>query len=155
MSYNWNWSVFFSPTPSGNTTYLMWLLEGLKWTVVLSLSAWVIAIILGSVIGVLRTVPNRILSSFAASYVELFRNIAGSTLHLVFRDPGIAADFDGERVQTEQSDDAAIHRRIGVLACSPARALPNRCAPASTHCPRGNAMPASHWASRLAKPTAM
>jgi glutamate/aspartate transport system permease protein len=75
MSYNWNWSVFFSQTPSGDTTYLLWLLEGLKWTVVLSLSAWVIALILGSVIGVLRTVPNRVLSSLAASYVELFRNI--------------------------------------------------------------------------------
>lgn len=75
MSYNWNWSIFFSSTPSGDSTYLMWLLEGLKWTVLLSLSAWIIALILGSVIGVLRTVPNRILSSFAASYVELFRNI--------------------------------------------------------------------------------
>lgn len=75
MSYHWNWSVFLSPTPSGDSTYLGWLLEGLKWTILLSLSAWVIALIIGSIIGVLRTVPNRILSSFAASYVELFRNI--------------------------------------------------------------------------------
>lgn len=74
MSYHWNWSIFLSPTPSGDT-YLAWLLEGLKWTVILSLSAWLIALVIGSVIGVLRTVPNRILSSFAASYVELFRNI--------------------------------------------------------------------------------
>jgi glutamate/aspartate transport system permease protein len=75
MSYNWNWSVFFSPVPSGETTYLFWLLEGLKWTVMLSLSAWLIALAVGSLVGVLRTVPNRLLSTLAAAHVELFRNI--------------------------------------------------------------------------------
>jgi glutamate/aspartate transport system permease protein len=75
MSYQWNWSVFFQPVPSGETTYLVWLLEGLKWTVALSLSAWVIAVVIGSLVGVLRTVPNRALSGFAAAYVELFRNV--------------------------------------------------------------------------------
>jgi glutamate/aspartate transport system permease protein len=75
MSYNWNWSVFFSPVPSGETTYLFWLLEGLKWTVMLSLSAWLIALAVGSLVGVLRTVPNRLLSTLAATHVELFRNI--------------------------------------------------------------------------------
>jgi glutamate/aspartate transport system permease protein len=72
--YHWNWSIFLSPTPSGGT-YLGWLLEGLQWTVMLSISAWIIALIFGSIIGIMRTVPNRILSSFATSYVELFRNI--------------------------------------------------------------------------------
>jgi glutamate/aspartate transport system permease protein len=75
MSYNWNWSVFFSPVPSGETTYLFWLLEGLKWTVMLSLSASLIALAVGSLVGVLRTVPNRLLSTLAAAHVELFRNI--------------------------------------------------------------------------------
>ena len=41
----------------------------------LSLSAWVIALIIGSIIGVLRTVPNRWLGLLAATYVEVFRNI--------------------------------------------------------------------------------
>lgn len=75
MNYNWNWSVFLTPVPSGETTYLGWLFTGLQWTVALSLSAWVIALVVGSVVGVLRTVPNRWLSGFAAVYVECFRNV--------------------------------------------------------------------------------
>jgi len=75
MAYNWNWEIFVQPSATGEGTYLTWLLEGLKWTVTLSLSAWVIALLVGSIIGVLRTVPNRWLSLIAATYVEIFRNI--------------------------------------------------------------------------------
>jgi glutamate/aspartate transport system permease protein len=75
MSYNWNWSILLSPVPSGETTYLGWLLLGLQWTVALSLCAWFVALAIGTVLGVLRTAPNRWLSGFAASYVELFRNV--------------------------------------------------------------------------------
>jgi len=75
MSYNWNWQVFLQPSATGEGTYLGWLLEGLKWTVTLSLTAWIIALIVGSIIGVLRTVPNRWLGLVAAIYVEVFRNI--------------------------------------------------------------------------------
>lgn len=75
MAYNWNWEVFLQPSATGEGTYLAWLLEGLKWTVTLSLSAWVIALVIGSIIGVLRTVPSRWLSLIAAIYVEIFRNI--------------------------------------------------------------------------------
>lgn len=75
MNYNWNWEVFFQQAPGGSDTYLDWLLIGLQWTVALSLSGWVIALVLGSILGVLRTVPNRLLSTIAAIYVEVFRNI--------------------------------------------------------------------------------
>lgn len=73
--YNWNWAIFLSHTPSGDDTYLGWLVLGLKWTVTLSLSAWIIALLLGSLVGVLRTVSNKWLSGIAAGYVEIFRNI--------------------------------------------------------------------------------
>ncbi|MGB8855557.1 MAG: amino acid ABC transporter permease [Burkholderiales bacterium] len=75
MNYNWNWSVFLQPTASGDSTYLGWLLLGFKWTVMLSLSAWVIALVVGSLVGVLRTVPNKWLRGIGATYVEIFRNI--------------------------------------------------------------------------------
>lgn len=75
MAYNWNWAIFLSETPSGDSTYIGWLLTGLQWTVTLSLSAWLIALATGSLFGVLRTVPNRWLSALAATYVETFRNI--------------------------------------------------------------------------------
>ncbi len=75
MSYHWNWSVFLAQVPSGGTTYLGWMLSGLATTLALSLSAWLIALAVGSLMGVLRTVPGRWLSGIAALYVELFRNI--------------------------------------------------------------------------------
>jgi len=75
MSYNWNWDIFLSPTPSGESTYLGWLLDGLQWTLTLSLGAWIMALVLGIGLGVLRTVPNRLLAGSAAAYVEVFRNV--------------------------------------------------------------------------------
>lgn len=75
MSYHWNWSVFLAQVPSGETTYLGWMVSGLETTLALSLSAWVIALVIGSLMGVLRTVPSRWLSGIAALYVEVFRNI--------------------------------------------------------------------------------
>ncbi|WP_079432734.1 amino acid ABC transporter permease [Zoogloea sp. LCSB751] len=75
MGYQWNWSIFGSTVPTGETTYLVWLLSGLQTTILLSLSAWLLALALGSLTGVLRTVPSKPLSTLASAYVELFRNI--------------------------------------------------------------------------------
>lgn len=67
--------IFFSPVPTGETTYLGWLLAGLRTTVALSLASWVLALALGTVLGILRTVPSRALRTFAGAYVEVFRNV--------------------------------------------------------------------------------
>ena len=67
--------IFFSPVPTGDTTYLGWLLAGLRTTIALSLSSWIIALALGTVLGILRTVPNRALRAIAGAYVEVFRNV--------------------------------------------------------------------------------
>lgn len=75
MSYRWRWEVFLQPVPTGETTYLGWMVAGLETTLLLSLAAWALAFTLGSAMGVLRTVPNRVLSGIAAAYVELFRNV--------------------------------------------------------------------------------
>ncbi len=75
MNYHWNWAIFLTETPSGGSTYLGWMLDGMKATVALSLSAWIMALIVGLMMGVLRTVPNRWLSGLAAVYVEVFRNV--------------------------------------------------------------------------------
>jgi glutamate/aspartate transport system permease protein len=75
MGYHWNWGILFSPVPTGETTYLYWLLSGLEMTVALSLAAWFLALIIGTIMGILRTVPNRWLSGIAALYVEVFRNV--------------------------------------------------------------------------------
>jgi glutamate/aspartate transport system permease protein len=75
MSYHWRWGVFLEPVPSGGSTYLGWMLAGLETTVALSFLSWVIALAVGSVMGVLRTVPSRPLRAIATVYVEVFRNV--------------------------------------------------------------------------------
>ena len=75
MSYHWNWKIFWDLSPSGDGTYLHTLLVGLAWTLATALSAWVIALVLGSVLGVVRTTPRRWAVRLGNAYVEIFRNI--------------------------------------------------------------------------------
>jgi glutamate/aspartate transport system permease protein len=75
MGYHWRWGVFLDPVPSGGGTYLGWMIAGLETTAALSLSAWLVALLVGSLMGVLRTVPNRFLRGIAGVYVEVFRNV--------------------------------------------------------------------------------
>lgn len=73
--YDWNWSVLWAITPDGTSTYLQTLFGGLGWTLVVGLSAWVIALMLGTVVGIARTVPAGILSRLAVVYVECLRSV--------------------------------------------------------------------------------
>ncbi len=73
-AYSWRWEVFLQPAGAG-VTYLDWILTGLRMTAVLSLSAWFVALAVGSLMGVLRTVPSRLLYGISTVYVEVFRNI--------------------------------------------------------------------------------
>jgi glutamate/aspartate transport system permease protein len=51
------------------------VISGVKWTMLVSILAWIIAFSVGSVLGVLRTTQLRLLRACATAYVELFRNI--------------------------------------------------------------------------------
>lgn len=76
MSYHWNWAVLVQPVSTGeHTTYLGWLLSGMWMTVSVSLCAWVIALIVGSFFGVLRTTPSGLLRGIGTVYVSVFRNV--------------------------------------------------------------------------------
>lgn len=75
MNYNWNWGVFFQETPEGGTFYWEILVSGLGWTLAVSVTAWLIAMIAGSVIGTIRTTNSRGLNIAGHCWVELFRNI--------------------------------------------------------------------------------
>ena len=75
MNYNWNWHIFLEPNPTGAGTYLDMLLSGLALTIKTALLAWIIALIFGSVIGVLRTLPSKTASWIGFCYVEFFRNM--------------------------------------------------------------------------------
>jgi glutamate/aspartate transport system permease protein len=74
-----DWQVFLQDD-GGGRTYLEWMFEAWGWTLSVAGSAWVVAMVSGCVIGVLRTLPpdNRMnvwLTRLANVWVELFRNI--------------------------------------------------------------------------------
>jgi glutamate/aspartate transport system permease protein len=75
MKYHWDWHVFWRPLLDGSGTYMDSLLIGLQWTVLSSLFAWLIALALGSVLGVFRTTRSPVLVRIANVYIEIFRNI--------------------------------------------------------------------------------
>jgi glutamate/aspartate transport system permease protein len=61
--------------PGGTGTYLRYLLVGLEWTLATALAAWVIALLIGSAVGTLRTTPNKWVVRLGNLYVEIFRNV--------------------------------------------------------------------------------
>jgi glutamate/aspartate transport system permease protein len=75
VNYHWNWHIFFEPNPGGSGTYLDMLLSGLWLTIETALFAWVIALVLGSIVGVIRTLPSKTAAWFGFAYVEFFRNM--------------------------------------------------------------------------------
>lgn len=76
MDYKWNWNVLLQPVATGEpSTYLGWLASGFVNTLLLTVAAWILALIMGSLFGILRTVPNKFLAATGTIYVSIFRNI--------------------------------------------------------------------------------
>jgi len=75
MNYHWNWGIFFDLSENGRDTWLALLFHGLGWTLLTALCAGIIALVVGSVVGVVRTTPNRWAVRIGNGYVEIFRNI--------------------------------------------------------------------------------
>jgi glutamate/aspartate transport system permease protein len=83
---SWDWQVFCKDTVSGDvaascfgkggdTTYLQWMLSAWGWTLSVALLALVVALVLGSLMGILRTTPSKALVFIGDAWTELFRNI--------------------------------------------------------------------------------
>ena len=71
----WDWQVFLNDD-GGGRTYLQWMMDAWGWTLSVAGSSWVIAVLVGALIGTLRTLPNSPwLVRLANLWVELFRNI--------------------------------------------------------------------------------
>jgi len=75
MNYHWYWGIFWQISPDGSHTYLQTLLLGTAWTLATALAAWILALVFGSLVGVIRTTPHPWLVRLGNAYVELFRNI--------------------------------------------------------------------------------
>jgi glutamate/aspartate transport system permease protein len=74
-SVDMNLRIFFENVPDGDGTWGYMLLSGLGWTLSTAFFAWIIAFVLGSVVGVARTTNRPWTLRFTYGYVELFRNI--------------------------------------------------------------------------------
>ncbi len=82
-----DWDIFCSSTTGGGllagcfgrggeTSYLQWLLSAWGWTATVSVLGFLVAVLLGVVVGTVRTLSGRPwLNGIAAGWVELFRNI--------------------------------------------------------------------------------
>jgi glutamate/aspartate transport system permease protein len=83
---SWDWQVFCRNTldgevrPSclgdgGDITYLDWLLSAWSWTLSVALLALVVALAMGSIMGIFRTTPSKSMVAIGNAWTELFRNI--------------------------------------------------------------------------------
>lgn len=84
---SWDWQFYCNDTatqeavagcfgPGGKEqTYLQWMLSAWGWTLEVSVAALLLALVIGSLIGIIRTAPNRWLAGFGEAWTELFRNI--------------------------------------------------------------------------------
>lgn len=84
---SWDWQVFCEDTltreagsscfgQGGDITYLDWLLSAWGWTVSVSLLALLLALVVGALVGTLRTLPDSPwVVRLGNAWVELFRNI--------------------------------------------------------------------------------
>lgn len=73
-------SALFALGKNPDPSYLDWLLKAWGWTLAVAALGLLLALILGAVMGTLRTLPpenklNRFLVRFSTAWVELFRNI--------------------------------------------------------------------------------
>jgi glutamate/aspartate transport system permease protein len=72
---NWDWQVFLNDDGSGRT-YLEWMIDAWGWTLAVAGCSWVVALLMGALMGTLRTLPSSPwLVRLATAWVELFRNI--------------------------------------------------------------------------------
>ena len=76
MNYHWNWPILLQEVATGeNSTYLGWIVHGFLITAALTLLAWIIALIFGTLFGVMRTLPGRVPRFIGMGYVSIFRNV--------------------------------------------------------------------------------
>jgi glutamate/aspartate transport system permease protein len=75
LNYNWHWKVLLEMEPGGTGTYLQYLLVGLLWTLATALAAWVVALLVGAMVGTVRTTPLKWAVRLGNLYVEIFRNV--------------------------------------------------------------------------------
>ncbi|QBY01371.1 amino acid ABC transporter permease [Rhodophyticola sp. CCM32] len=88
LNYEWRWHLIPNYIYSWHTTREEWfanlLLQGLMATVRISIYASILALILGTFLGVARCSPNLTIRMLARTYLELLRNIPPVVVVFIF-----------------------------------------------------------------------
>jgi glutamate/aspartate transport system permease protein len=71
---SWDWQVFFQD-PGDGRTYFQWMMSAWGWTLMVAGCSLVVALVVGSIMGVFRTTPVKGLVWLGNAWTELFRNI--------------------------------------------------------------------------------
>ena len=74
MTFTWNLQIFLQQN-GGGQTYLGWLMSAWGWTMSVALCSLLVALLVGSLMGILRTTPSKGLVFLGNAWTELFRNI--------------------------------------------------------------------------------
>ena len=69
-----DWSFFLRDT-GGGETYLHWMMTAWGWTLAVAALALVVALLVGSIMGILRTTPSKALVAIGNAWTEVFRNV--------------------------------------------------------------------------------
>jgi glutamate/aspartate transport system permease protein len=74
LGSTWDWQIFLQDT-GGGQSYLEWMMSAWGWTLSVALLGLIVALLVGSLMGILRTVPSKGLQFLGNAWTELFRNI--------------------------------------------------------------------------------
>jgi polar amino acid transport system permease protein len=74
FGYDFHWAVLYEVNPTYKEIFGTWLLKGLVLTIEISLISTVIALILGTILGIARLSQFKPVYYFSTGYVEFFRN---------------------------------------------------------------------------------
>ena len=75
MGFEMDWSTLFAISDLSDTPWWQYMLGGAGITLALTFSAGLLALVVGTLVGIIRTVPNRALNFIGEAWVELFRNV--------------------------------------------------------------------------------
>jgi glutamate/aspartate transport system permease protein len=110
-----NLGIFLEQIPDGDNTWWESLASGLGWTLSTAVLAWIMAFVLGSIVGVVRTTEKPWLVRLGNVYVELFRNIPLIVQFFVwyFVVPGIVPAVKAWVVTLDPTD----HQFVTAVVC--------------------------------------
>jgi len=98
VNYHWNWhNLLGAGSQRGPAPISTMLLSGLVLTIETALCAWILALVFGAIVGVLRTLPSTAASVVRLRLCRVLPQHAalGAIVSLVFRVAGIAAAIVG------------------------------------------------------------